>query len=156
MDGVLRATSAPAIDTPLRRVTERYHMVPELYGTGNAAGDRLSLISGALAHPVRRRLLARLSTNTASVAELAAPFDVSVRAISKHVGVLERAGLVTRAKDQQRRPSQLHFAALRVAHEWLDAYRDLWEKRFDRVDAVLVAVQKGSRAGGGKPPNTRR
>jgi DNA-binding transcriptional ArsR family regulator len=131
-------------------------MVPELLGTGSLAGDQLSLIFGALAHPARRRILARLSTSSASVAELAAPFDVSVRAISKHVSVLERAGLVTRAKDQQRRPSQLQIAALREAYEWLDAYRDLWEKRFNRIDTVLEAVQKGSRTGGRKRSNTRR
>jgi DNA-binding transcriptional ArsR family regulator len=131
-------------------------MVPELIGAGSAPDDQLSLIFGALAHPVRRRLLARLSTSTASVAELAAPFAVSVRAISKHVGVLERAGLVTRAKDRQRRPSQLHVAALREAYDWLDAYRDLWEKRFDRIDAVLEAARKGSRADGRKRSNPGR
>jgi DNA-binding transcriptional ArsR family regulator len=134
----------------------QYQMVPEHISTRITADDRLSLIFGALAHPMRRRMLDRLTKSEASVAELAAPFNVSVRAISKHVGVLERAGLVTRAKDQQRRPSQLKVAALREAYEWLDVYRDLWEKRFNRIDAVLAEVQKGTRTGGRKRPNTRR
>jgi DNA-binding transcriptional ArsR family regulator len=128
-------------------------MVPEPSSTADAAGDRLSLIFGALAHPVRRRMLARLSTSSASVTELAAPFDLTVRAISKHVGVLERAGLVTRAKDQQRRPSHLQIAALREAYEWLDVYRDLWEKRFNRINALLEEAQQGSRSRGRKRSN---
>lgn len=131
-------------------------MVPERLGTESAGDDRLSLIFGALAHPARRRILSRLAAGDASVAELAGPFDVSVRAISKHVGVLERAGLVSRVKDAQRRPSQLRIAALREAHEWLESYRALWEKRFDRIDAVLVNAQKKDGSRGRKRPNPRQ
>ncbi|HVA28124.1 MAG TPA: metalloregulator ArsR/SmtB family transcription factor [Candidatus Baltobacteraceae bacterium] len=117
-------------------------MVPELLGAAMAP-DRLDLIFGALAHPARRRILARLATGDACVAELAEPFEMTVRAVSKHVGVLERAGLVTRVKDAQRRPSRLHIMALREAHDWLESYRALWEKRFDRIDALLEDSQHG-------------
>ena len=118
-------------------------MVPELLGTASLPDDRLSLIFGALAHPARRRIIARLAQGDASIAELAEPFDVTVRAISKHIGVLERAGLVTRSKDAQKRPSHLDTAALRQAHDWLDAYRVLWSKRFDSIDALLEREQHG-------------
>lgn len=128
-------------------------MVPELLGTEYTSQDRLSLIFGALAHPARRQILARLSKGDASIAELAEPFDVTVRAISKHIGVLERAGLVTRSRDAQKRPSRLDTAALRQAHEWLDAYRVLWEKRFDRIEALLEREQNG---GSAREPKRRR
>jgi DNA-binding transcriptional ArsR family regulator len=118
-------------------------MVPEQYGSEQYSGDRLSLIFGALAHPARRQILARLANSDASIAELAEPFGVTVRAISKHVAVLERAGLVTRSKAAQKRPSHLDTAGLRQAHEWLDAHRDLWEKRFDSIDAILKNEKDG-------------
>jgi DNA-binding transcriptional ArsR family regulator len=111
-------------------------MVPEQYSSKQSA-DRLSLIFGALAHPARREILSRLATGDASIAELAKPFDVSVRAVSKHVAVLERAGLVMRSRAAQKRPSHLDEASLRYAHDWLDAYRALWEKRFNRIDTLL-------------------
>ena len=117
-------------------------MVPELNGSA-ATEDHLSLIFGALAHPARRQILARLAKSDASIGELAEPFDVTVRAVSKHIGVLERAGLVTRTRDAQKRPSHLDTATLRQAHEWLDAYRVLWEKRFDRIDHLLEHEQNG-------------
>lgn len=128
-------------------------MVPELLGSTSAAQDRLSLIFGALAHPVRRKILARLANGDASIAELAEPFDVTVRAISKHIAVLDRAGLVTRSKDAQKRPSHLDTAALRQAHDWLDTYRVLWEQRFNRIDALLEREQLG---GPSREPKRRR
>lgn len=118
-------------------------MVPEPIGTEHQPQDRLSLIFGALAHPARRQMLARLAEGDASIVELAQPFNFTPRAASKHVGVLERAGLVTRARDAQRRPSHLVSAGLRDAYEWLDAYRELWEKRFNRIDTLLENAQRG-------------
>jgi DNA-binding transcriptional ArsR family regulator len=121
-------------------------MVPERIGTESAADDRLSLVFSALAHPARRHILARLASGDASVAELAQPFRISPRAVSKHLSVLERAGLITRAKDAQKRPSHIDAAPLGDAHRWLDGYRALWEKRFDRIEALLEADRKGGRA----------
>jgi DNA-binding transcriptional ArsR family regulator len=103
----------------------------------------LSLVFGALAHPARRQMLARLARGDAPIAELAEPFDFSVRAASKHISVLEHAGLVTRSRDAQKRPSHLDVATLREAHEWLDVYRALWDGRFDRIDALLARERKG-------------
>jgi DNA-binding transcriptional ArsR family regulator len=118
-------------------------MVPELIGTKRAPKDRLSRVFGALAHPARRQMLARLARGDAPIAELAEPFDFSVRAASKHISVLENAGLVTRSRDAQKRPSHLHVAPLRQAYDWLDVYRALWEGRFDRIDALLEREQNG-------------
>jgi DNA-binding transcriptional ArsR family regulator len=119
-------------------------MVPEPSGS-LAPEDRLSLVFGALAHPARRHILTRLVAGDASVSELAAPFAITPRAVSKHLGVLERAGLITRGKDAQKRPSQLDAVPLREAYEWIDTYRALWETRFAQLDAVLREAQKGER-----------
>jgi DNA-binding transcriptional ArsR family regulator len=105
--------------------------------------DSLSLTFAALADPTRRAILARLALGEASVAELAAPFDITVRAVSKHVGVLEKAGLVARGRDAQRRPSRLQLAPLQDVNEWLAEYRRLWEGRLDRIDGVLDQIKKG-------------
>lgn len=91
----------------------------------------------ALAHPARRAILAHLALGDASVAELAEPFEMSPRAVSLHVGVLEKAGLVSRTKDAQRRPSRLELAPLRELDGWLDQYRAMWEGRFDGMAQVL-------------------
>lgn len=96
----------------------------------------------ALADPTRRAILARLAMGEASVAELAEPFDMSVRAVSLHVSVLTKAGLVTRRREAQRRPSKLELAPLREVDAWLESYRKLWEGRFDRMETVLRAEQK--------------
>lgn len=117
-------------------------MVPELNGTVAEPTDRLSATFAALAHPARRAILARLVQGDASVAELAAPFDMSVRAVSKHVGVLQRAGLVNRGREAQRRPSSVQAAPLREVHDWLEGYRGLWEGRLDRIGKLLDAVNK--------------
>jgi len=110
--------------------------------------QRLDTTFAALADPTRRAILARLAAGEASVAELAAPFDMSQPAISKHLKVLERAGLVSRGRDAQRRPRRLEAAPLAEATEWLERYRRFWEGRFQRLDAlldVLKAPPKGAR-----------
>jgi DNA-binding transcriptional ArsR family regulator len=105
--------------------------------------DKLSSTLAALADPTRRAILARLALGDASVSDLAAPFDMSVRAVSKHIGVLEKAGLVSRGREAQRRPSRLQLAPLQQLSVWLDAYRRLWEGRFDRIEDVIEQIKKG-------------
>jgi DNA-binding transcriptional ArsR family regulator len=103
--------------------------------------DRLDLTFAALADPTRRAILARLASGDASVNELAEPFDMSQPAISKHLKVLERAGLITRGRDAQRRPRRLEPKPLAEATEWLEHYRQFWEDSFKRLDAVLAGMQ---------------
>ena len=97
----------------------------------------------ALADPTRRAILARLATGQASVAELAAPFSMSQPAISKHLRVLERAGLISRSRDAQRRPRRLEARPLAQAAEWLEHYREFWEENFQRLDALLDELKAG-------------
>jgi DNA-binding transcriptional ArsR family regulator len=106
--------------------------------------DSLSRTLAALADPTRRAILARLSEGTATVTELAAPFDVSLPAISKHLKVLERAGLVARGRQAQWRPCTLRPAPLAEAAKWIDRYRDLWEANFQQLDALLGELQAGA------------
>lgn len=106
------------------------------------ASDRLSSTFQALADPTRRAILARLSQGEASVTELAAPFSMSMPAISKHLKVLERASLITRSKEAQWRPCKLEAAPLEAASNWVEQYRAIWEARFDRLDAYLKEVQE--------------
>jgi len=103
-----------------------------------AAPDRLSVTFAALADPTRRAILARLSEGEATVNELAEPFPVTVQAISKHLKVLERAGLIARGRTAQLRPSRLQGAALKNAADWLADYRGFWEESFDRLDEHLL------------------
>src|SRR5215813_14683595 len=98
---------------------------------------RLDATFAALADPTRRAILARLMLGEASVNELAEPFAMSQPAISKHLKVLERAGLISRGRDAQRRPCRLEAVPLREATEWLERYRAHWEARFQRLDALL-------------------
>lgn len=111
------------------------------------AVDTLTPVFAALADPTRRAILARLMDGEASVAELAEPFPLTVRTISKHVRVLEDAGLVTRTQDAQRRPSRIRAEPLQEIDRWLRTYRRLWEDRFDRLDRRLKALQKETRDG---------
>jgi len=104
--------------------------------------DTLSATFFALADPTRRAILARLTKGETSVTELAEPFDMSLPAISKHLKVLEHAGLITRSRDAQWRPCRLEAARLRDVHEWLDHYRKFWEESFDRLDDYLKGLQK--------------
>ncbi len=99
--------------------------------------DRLSATFSALADPTRRAILARLALGETSVSELAAPFEMSLPAVSKHLKVLERAGLVARGRAAQWRPARLEAGALKPAHDWLNEYRLLWEQRLDRLDEYL-------------------
>ncbi|MBK6604574.1 MAG: winged helix-turn-helix transcriptional regulator [Leptospiraceae bacterium] len=110
--------------------------------------DKLSLTFGALADPTRRAMLARLSRGEASVSELAEPFDMSMPAITKHLKVLEKAGLITRGKDAQWRPCHLKTEPLHEANNWLDQYRKFWEERFDRLDEYLKEIQKKEKDNG--------
>jgi DNA-binding transcriptional ArsR family regulator len=100
--------------------------------------DRLDATFAALADPTRRAILARLASGEeASVAELAEPFAMSQPAVSKHLKVLERAGLISRGRDAQRRPRRLEAKPLAEANEWLEHYREIWEGNYQRLDAVL-------------------
>ncbi|HEY2949729.1 MAG TPA: metalloregulator ArsR/SmtB family transcription factor [Micromonosporaceae bacterium] len=99
--------------------------------------DVLDATFAALADPTRRAILARLSAGEATVTELAAPFAMSQPAVSKHLKVLERAGLVTRGRDAQRRPCRLEARPLKAAKDWLEDYRSYWEESFGRLDALL-------------------
>lgn len=95
----------------------------------------------ALADGTRRAILARLAKGDATVNELAAPFDISLPAISKHLKVLEQAGLITRGRNAQYRPCHLETERLQAAHSWIDAYRVIWEERFDRLADYLATLQ---------------
>ncbi|HXS96181.1 MAG TPA: metalloregulator ArsR/SmtB family transcription factor [Candidatus Limnocylindrales bacterium] len=105
------------------------------------ATDSLSNTFAALADPTRRAILARLVSGEASVTELAAPFDMSMPAISKHIKVLEHAGLIARGRDAQWRPCRIAPAPLRDISEWLEDYRRFWEESFDRLDDYLQELQ---------------
>jgi DNA-binding transcriptional ArsR family regulator len=105
-----------------------------------AAGDRLDRAFAALADPVRRRIIARLSRGPATVNELAEPFAITKQAVSKHIQVLEQAGLVTRTRDAQRRPVHLNAGQLEALTAWIDGYRLVHEQRFRRLDALLDTV----------------
>jgi DNA-binding transcriptional ArsR family regulator len=108
---------------------------------GQLAPDRLDATFAALADPTRRAILARLASGDASVMELAEPFAMSQPAISKHLKVLERAGLISRGRDAQRRPRRLEAKPLAEANEWLERYREYWEENFQRLDALLQELQ---------------
>lgn len=105
----------------------------------------LDAIFAALADPTRREILARLTQGEASVVELAEPFDITPRAVSKHVAVLEAAGLVARGRDAQRRPTRIRIEPLVEVDRWLGDYRRLWSDRFDRLERRLAKQQKGDR-----------
>ncbi len=106
------------------------------------AGDALNLAFGALADPTRRAILARLASGDADVSELMKPFALSQPTISKHLKVLERAGLVARGRDAQRRPRTLVAAPLKRIDGWLESYRQLWEEKFVSLDHYLGTLQK--------------
>jgi len=101
------------------------------------ASERLDATFAALADPTRRAILARLASGDASVTELAQPFAMSQPAISKHLKVLERAGLISRSRDAQRRPCRIEGKALEEASDWLERYRTIWEGNFERLDELL-------------------
>ena len=107
--------------------------------------DRLSVTFAALADPTRRAILARLSRGPASVNELAAPFKISLPGISKHLKVLERAGLIERGREAQWRPCRLRAEPLREVEDWVEHYRQFWEESFDRLDAYLKELKRTER-----------
>ena len=106
------------------------------------AADPLSITFAALADPTRRAILARLSSGQCSVSELAEPFDMSLPAISKHLKVLERAGLIARTREAQWRPCQLNAGRLKEVADWIEQYRRFWEESFDRLDEYLRELKK--------------
>ncbi|GAA0537183.1 metalloregulator ArsR/SmtB family transcription factor [Paractinoplanes ferrugineus] len=108
------------------------------------ATDQLSVVFGALADPTRRAILARLADGPATVNALAEPFDMTLPAISKHLKVLERAGLISRGREKQWRPCRLEAEPLRAATEWMSRYREFWESSFDKLDVHLRGLMKGT------------
>lgn len=115
--------------------------------------DRLSRTFAALADPTRRKILARLTDGEMTVTALAEPHDMSLPAISKHLRVLERSGLVERGRDAQWRPCRLKAAPLKEAVDWLEFYRKFWEESFDRLDEYLQQLKKEKKNAAGKKPS---
>jgi DNA-binding transcriptional ArsR family regulator len=111
---------------------------------------QLDLTFGALADPTRRAILSRLARGEASVTQLAEPFDLSLAAVSKHLKVLQRAGLVSQTREAQWRPCRLEARPLKKAAEWIDHYREYWEQSFDRLDDYLRDVQSKEKKHGRK------
>jgi len=122
----------------------------------NTPEMNLNATFGALADPTRRAILARLSKGDASVLELAEPFDMSQPAISKHLKVLERAGLIARGRDAQRRPCRLEPQRLKQAAEWIGTYRQFWEASYDRLDHYLNELQTKEKPRDRKHTRNRR
>jgi DNA-binding transcriptional ArsR family regulator len=116
------------------------------------APDSLTLTLAALADPTRRAILARLADGEAPVTELARPFDMSLPAISKHLKALERAGLISRGRQAQRRPCRLEPAPLKQVAEWVEHYRRFWEESFDRLDDYLRELQTKEKKRARKKP----
>jgi len=114
--------------------------------------DRLSLTFSALADPTRRAILARLSNGETSVTDLAQPFDMSLPAITKHLKVLEKAGLISRSREAQWRPCKLEAEPLQHAAEWVEQYRAFWEERFDRLEDYLATLQPDPH----QPPSSKK
>jgi DNA-binding transcriptional ArsR family regulator len=113
-------------------------------GYAMAMSERLNATFAALADPTRRAILARLCAGEASVLELAEPFEMTQPAISKHLKVLERAGLISRGRDAQRRPCRIEARPLAEANTWLESYRQLWETNFRKLDTVLHELKTAS------------
>jgi len=109
--------------------------------------DRLSTTLSALADPTRRGILARLAMGEATVSELAEPYDMSMAAVSKHLKVLEHAGLISRGREAQWRPCRLEAAPMAEVADWVDAYRRFWEGSLDRLSGYLAELQKGDPGG---------
>ena len=122
----------------------------------NARTDRLSIVFAALADPTRRAILARLASGNADVSELMKPFDLRQPTISKHLGVLEHAGLVERMRDAQRRPRALVAVPLKDVADWIEPFRRLWEQRFANLDKYLQGMQKKEKARGRKKGKRER
>ena len=115
------------------------------------ATDHLSMTFAALADPTRRAILAKLVTGECSVTELAAPFEMSLPAVSKHLRVLERAGLIARGREAQWRPCRIEAAPLKEVASWAEGYRALWERRLDRLETYLHQLKKERKHGRKQP-----
>lgn len=115
--------------------------------------DSLSTTFAALADPTRRAILARLASGEAGVTELAQPFQMSLPAISKHIKVLERAGLVARSREAQWRPCRLETARLQEVEAWLGRYREFWDQRLERLDEYLTQLQATAETAHGRDPD---
>lgn len=113
--------------------------------------DRLSLKFSALADPTRRAILARLALGETSVSDLAEPFDISMPAVSKHLKVLEHAGLISRSREAQWRPCRIEAQALKDVDDWLERYRAFWNEKFDQLDIYLKRIQAKEKKRGRKP-----
>ena len=117
--------------------------------------DRLNSTFAALADPTRRAILARLASGAASVTELAEPFEMSLPAVSKHLKVLERAGLIARGREAQWRPCRLEAGPLKDADEWLEQYRRFWEESLNRLDDYLRELQRKEKGHGRNDPRRK-
>jgi DNA-binding transcriptional ArsR family regulator len=115
--------------------------------------DQLSVTFAALADPTRRAILARLSQGEASVTDLAKPFDLSLPGVSKHLKVLQRAGLITQSRNAQWRPCRLEGARLQEASEWVGEFRRFWDESFERIDEYLAELQKEKKSNGNQGRN---
>jgi len=115
--------------------------------------DQLSVTFAALADPTRRAILARLSQGEASVTDLAKPFDLSLPGVSKHLKVLQRAGLITQSRNAQWRPCRLEGARLQEAAEWVGEFRRFWDESFERIDEYLAELQKEKKSNGNQGRN---
>jgi DNA-binding transcriptional ArsR family regulator len=115
--------------------------------------DQLSVTFSALADPTRRAILARLSQGEASVTDLAKPFDLSLPGVSKHLKVLQRAGLITQSRNAQWRPCRLEGARLQEASEWVGEFRRFWDESFERIDEYLAELQKEKKTDGNQGRN---
>jgi DNA-binding transcriptional ArsR family regulator len=120
-----------------------------------ATTDTLSATFAALADPTRRAILARLASGETSVSKLAEPFAMSLPAVSKHLKVLERAGLIARGRDAQMRPCRIEPQALKTVDDWLEEYRRLWEQRLDRLDDYLKTLQAQEKVTAKPAPKSR-
>ena len=122
------------------------------HSSRTVAADQLSATFAALADPTRRAILARLAAGESSVTELAAPFDMSLPAVTKHLKVLERSGLITRSRQAQWRPCRLEAKPLRDVATWVEQYRRFWEKRLDRLEDYLRSIQSQEKKHGRSKP----
>ena len=134
------------------------HNLIAMQTSGHSSSARLDATFAALADPTRRAILARLASGEASVRELAEPFDMSQPAISKHLKVLERAGLISHGRDAQRRPRKLEAKPLAEANEWIERYRQFWEQQFGRLDDLLeeLKAEESARSRAAKPRTSRK